>query len=69
MICEHYKNIKLNFIISDHIKFKYNSSFRLIKKLYCKITVNCIDHIVNVIKKSSIARLNKAYHYNGKINF
>ena len=47
-------------MIPGHTKFKYNGSFGLIKKLYRKTTVDCIDHIVEVMKKLSIAGLNKA---------
>jgi len=44
-----------------------NGSFGLIKKLYCKTTVDCVNHIVEVVKKSSTAGLNKAQCYdNGK---
>jgi len=50
-------------MIPGHTKFKCNSSFGLIKKLYRKITVDCVDHIIEVIKKSSIAGLNKTQHY------
>ena len=60
VICGYYESIELNFMILGHIKFKCNSSFGLIKKLYYKTTVNYVDRIINVIKKSSIARLNKA---------
>ena len=50
-------------MIPEHTKFKCDSSFGLIKKLYWKITVNCVDYIIEVIKKSSIAELNKTQHY------
>src|SRR4051794_19934800 len=54
-------------MIPEHIKFKCNSSFKFIKKLYQNITVDCIDHIVKIVKKSSKVRLNKAQYYkNGK---
>ena len=39
-------------MISGHTKFKCDSSFGLIKKLYRKTTVDCVDHIIEVIKKS-----------------
>ena len=36
-------------------------------KDYRKTTVDCVDHIVEVVKKSSTAGLNKAQRYdNGK---
>jgi len=39
----------------------------LIKKLYRKTTVDCVDHIVKVAKRSSAAGLNKVQCYdNGK---
>ncbi len=60
IICEYYESVKLNFMIPEHIKFKCDSSFRLIKKLYRKISVDCIDHVIEVVKKSSSAVLNKA---------
>ena len=56
-------------MIPGHTKFKCDSSFGLIKKLYWKITVDCVDHIIEVIKKSSIAGLNKTQHYNARKGF
>ena len=54
-------------MVPGHTKFKCDGSFGLIKKLYRKTTVDCVDHIVEVVKKSSIAGLNKAQCYeNGK---
>ena len=54
-------------MIPGHTKFKCDGSFGLIKKLYRKTTVDCVDHIVEVVKKSSTAGLNKAQCYdNGK---
>src|SRR5436190_23883072 len=54
-------------MVPGHTKFKCDGSFGLIKKLYRKTTVDCVDHIVEVVKRSSIARLNKAQCYeNGK---
>ena len=47
-------------MIPEHIKFKCDSSFGLIKKLYRKTSVDCIDHVVEIVKKSSSAGLNKA---------
>jgi hypothetical protein len=46
-------------MVPGHTKFKCDGSFGLIKKLYRKTTVDCVDHIVEVVKKSSIAGLNK----------
>src|SRR5438128_10506017 len=50
-------------MIPGHTKFKCDGSFGLIKKLYRKTTVDCIDHIVEVVKRSSTAGLNKAQCY------
>ena len=33
-------------MIPGHTKFKCDSNFGLIKKLYRKTTVNCVDHII-----------------------
>ena len=54
-------------MIPGHTKFKCDGSFGLIKKLYRKTTVDCMDHIAEVVKRSSTAGLNKAQCYdNGK---
>ncbi|KAG9293080.1 hypothetical protein G9A89_016442 [Geosiphon pyriformis] len=54
-------------MVPGHTKFKCDGSFGLIKELYRKTTVDCVDHIVEVVKKSSTAGLNKAQCYeNGK---
>src|SRR5689334_24162394 len=54
-------------MIPGHTKFKCDGSFGLIKKLYRKTTVDCVDHIVEVVKRSSTAGLNKTQCYdNGK---
>src|SRR5436190_8616781 len=54
-------------MIPGHTKFKCDGSFGLVKKLYRKTTVNCVNDIVEVVKKSSTAGLNKAQRYdNGK---
>ena len=61
------KSIELNFMVPGHTKFKCDGSFGLIKRLYRKTTVDCVDHIVEVVKKLSTAGLNKAQCYeNGK---
>src|SRR5215204_4617626 len=66
-ICGYYESIELNFMVPGHTKFKCDGSFGLIKKLYRKTTVDCVNHIVEVVKRSSIAGLNKAQSYeNGK---
>ena len=46
-------------MISGHTKFECDGSFGLIKKLYRKTMVDCVDHIVEVVKRSSTAGLNK----------
>ena len=54
-------------MIPGHTKFKCDGSFGLVKKLYRKTTVNCVNDIVEVVKKSSTTGLNKAQRYdNGK---
>ena len=50
-------------MIPGHTKFKCDGSFGLIKKLYRRTRVDCLDHVVEVIKKSSPAGLNKAQCY------
>ena len=40
-------------MVSGHTKFKCDGSFGLIKKLYRNTTVDCIHHIVEIVKKSS----------------
>ena len=42
-------------MVPGHTKFKCDGSFGLIKKLYRKTTVDCVDHIVEVVKRSSTA--------------
>ncbi|KAG9302526.1 hypothetical protein G9A89_007230 [Geosiphon pyriformis] len=67
VICGYYESIELNFMVPGHTKFKCDGSFGSIKKLYRKTTVDCVDHIVKVVKKSSTAGLNKVQCYeNGK---
>src|SRR5215472_13679969 len=56
-------------MVPGHTKFKFDGSFGLIKRLYRKTTVDCVDHIVDVVKWSSIAGLNKARCYNGSEGF
>lgn len=61
------KVLKLNFMIPGHTNFKCDDRFGLIKKLYRKTTVDCVDHIIELVKKYSSAKLNKAQCYeNGK---
>ena len=60
IICEYYESVELNFMIAEHIKFKCDGSFELIKKPYRKTSVDCVDYIVEVVKRSSLAGLNKA---------
>jgi len=69
VICKYYESVELNFIIAGHIKFKCDGSFRLIKKLYKKTSVNYINYVVEDMKKSSLARLNKAQYYKDKKDF
>ena len=53
-------------MIPGHTKFKCDGSFGLIKKLYRKTTVDCVNHIVEVVKKSSTMGLNKAQCYDNE---
>jgi len=69
VICGYYESIELNFMVPGHTKFKCDGSFGLIKRLYRKATVDCVDHVVDVVKRSSIAGLNKARRYNGSEGF
>jgi hypothetical protein len=65
VITGYYESIELNFMIPGHTKFKCDGSFGLIKRLYRKTTVDCVDHVVDVVKRSSISGLNKVRRYNG----
>src|SRR4051812_35735726 len=56
-------------MVPGHTKFKCDGSFGLVKRLYRKTTVDCVDHVVDVVKRSSIAGLNKAQRYNGDEGF
>ena len=50
-------------MIPGHTKFKCDGSFGLIKKLYRKTSVDCVDHVVEVVKRSSPTGLNKVQCY------
>src|SRR2546421_10173933 len=65
VIAGYYKSIELNFMIPGHTKFKCDGLI----KLYRKTRVDCLDHVVEVIKKSSPAGLNKAQCYEGGKGF
>ena len=65
VICGYYESVELNFMIAGHTKFKCDGSFGLIKKLYRKTRVDCLDHVHDVVKKSSPAGLNKTQCYEG----
>jgi hypothetical protein len=69
VIVGYYESIELNFMVPGHTKFKCDGSFGLIKRLYRKTTVDCVDHIVDVVRRSSITGLNKARCYNGSEGF
>ena len=56
-------------MVPGHTKFKCDGSFGLIKKLYRKTTVDCVNHIVDVVKRSSTAGLNKAQRYDNRKGF
>ena len=69
VICGYYESIELNFMVPGHTKFKCDGSFGLIKRLYRKTTVDCVDHVIDVVKRSSITGLNKTQRYNGNEGF
>ena len=69
VICGYYESIELNFMIPGHTKFKCDGNFGMIKKLYRRTRVDCKNHVVEVIKKSSPAGLNKAQCYEGGKGF
>src|SRR3954454_14062978 len=69
VICGYYKSIELNFMIPGHTKFKCDGSFGLIKKLYRRTRGDCLDHVVEIVKGSSPARLNKTQCYEGGTGF
>jgi hypothetical protein len=69
VIAGYYESVELNFMVPGHTKFKCDGSFDLIKRLYRKTTVDCVDHVVDVVKRSSIAGLNKVRRYNGSNGF
>ena len=56
-------------MMPGHTKFKCDGSFVLIQKLYRKTTVDCVNHIVEVVKKSSTAGLSKAQCYDNGQGF
>ncbi|CAG8568054.1 5355_t:CDS:10 [Ambispora leptoticha] len=61
VICGYYESIELNFMV--------DGSFGLVKKLYRKTMVNCVNDIVEVVKKSSTTGLNKAQRYDSGKGF
>jgi len=69
VIAGYYESIELNFMVPGHTKFKCDGSFGLIKRLYRKTTVDCVDHVADVVNRSSVAGLNKARRYNGRHSF
>ena len=40
-------------MVPGHTKFKCDGSFGLIKRLYRNTTVDCVDHVIEVVKRSS----------------
>src|SRR5215468_2943467 len=47
--CDNAGGQKLNFMVPGHTKFKCDGSFGLIKRLYRNTTVECVDHVVEVV--------------------
>ncbi len=56
-------------MIPEYIKFKCDSNFSIIKKFYRKTRVDCLGHVIEVVKRSSSAGLNKIQYYKGKKDF
>ena len=56
-------------MIAGHTKFKCDGNFGMIKKLYRRTRVDCVDHVVDVVKRSSPAGLNKTQCYEGGKGF
>jgi hypothetical protein len=56
-------------MVPGHTKFKCDGSFGMIKKLYRKTRVDCLDHVADVVKRSSPAGLNKTQCYEGGKGF
>jgi len=56
-------------MILKYIKFKCDGNFGMIKKLYRRTRVDCLDYIVEVIKKSNSIGLNKAQCYENEKGF
>ncbi len=69
VICDYYKSIELNFMMLEHIIFKCNGSFELVKKLYQNTIIDCMDHVIKVVKKSSLVGLNKVQCYEDEKDF
>jgi hypothetical protein len=69
VIAGYYESIELNFMVRGHTKFKCDGNFGLIKRLYRNTTVDCVGHVAEVVKRSSIAGLNKVRRYNSKEGF
>ena len=49
-----HKQITLSFLIVGHTKFSPDTCFGLIKRLYRRTLVGCLDDIANVVSKSSV---------------
>src|ERR1043165_2404881 len=56
-------------MVPGHTKFKCDGSFGFIKRLYRKTMVHCVDHVAEVVKRSSTTGLNRARCYNGNEGF
>lgn len=63
VICGYYETIELNFMIAGHTKFNVDSYIGLIKKLFRKTEVNCLDDFIKVVEKSSPAGYNRVQCY------
>ena len=63
VITVYYENIELNFMLVGHTKFKCDSNFGLIKKLYHKSTIHSKEEFMEIVEKSSPKGLNKVQCY------
>src|SRR6185437_4299514 len=59
----YYESVELNFMIAGHTKFKVDSNFGMIKKLFYRSDVYNLEQFMEVVRKSSPAGLNKVQGY------
>jgi hypothetical protein len=56
-------------MVAGHTKFSPDRNFGMIKKLYRKSTINCVDDFVKVVENSSPKGLNKVQRYKNSEGF